>query len=61
MKRADQAGGLATGFRDEKWEWSLEKFYHHLFETDKAIIGLVEEMGMRGQAVFPAPHNVGDL
>ena len=48
-------GGLATGFRDEKWEWPLEKYYHHLFTSDKAIIELVEELGMRDKLFFPRP------
>jgi len=51
----NQTGGLATGFRDERWEWPLEKFYHHLFTSDKAIIGLVEEIGLRDKLFFPRP------
>ena len=51
-----QTGGLATGFRDANWEWPLEKFYHHLFESDKAIIRLVEELGMRDKLFFPTPR-----
>jgi protoporphyrinogen oxidase len=39
------AGGLASGFRDERWEWPLERFYHHIFQTDTAIIKLAEEIG----------------
>jgi protoporphyrinogen oxidase len=50
-----QTGGLATGFRDERWEWPLEKFYHHLFTSDDAIIALVEELGLREQLFFPRP------
>lgn len=50
-----RTGGLATGFRDERWEWPLEKFYHHLFTSDKAIIGLVEEIGMKDKLFFPRP------
>ncbi len=52
---SDQAGGLASGFRDERWKWPLEKFYHHLFTSDKEIIGLVDELGMRDQLFFPRP------
>jgi protoporphyrinogen oxidase len=48
-------GGLAAGFKDPKWEWSLEKFYHHWFESDKDILGLLEEMGLRDQVIFPRP------
>jgi protoporphyrinogen oxidase len=49
---APQAGGLASGFRDEGWEWSLERFYHHLFTTDSDIIQLVEEIGLRDKLFF---------
>ncbi|MBP6016782.1 MAG: NAD(P)/FAD-dependent oxidoreductase [Candidatus Promineofilum sp.] len=50
-----RTGGLATGFRDERWEWPLEKFYHHLFTSDSAIIGLVEEIGLNDKLFFPRP------
>jgi len=48
-------GGLAAGFRDERWEWSLEKFYHHLFTSDKDIINLVNELGMSDKLFFLRP------
>lgn len=50
-----QAGGLASGFRDERWEWPLERFYHHLFETDAAIRGLVDTIGFADRLFFRAP------
>lgn len=49
-------GGLARGFRDRDWAWPLEHFYHHLFETDDAIIALVNELGMRDKLFFPQPR-----
>lgn len=52
----DQAGGLAAGFRDEKWEWPLEKFYHHIFESDAAIIQLTQALGMKDKLFFPTPR-----
>ncbi|MGH2537284.1 MAG: NAD(P)/FAD-dependent oxidoreductase [Candidatus Promineifilaceae bacterium] len=52
---SDHAGGLAAGFRDEAWEWPLEKFYHHLFTSDKAILGLAAELGMAEQVFFRRP------
>ncbi|MCL4267434.1 MAG: NAD(P)/FAD-dependent oxidoreductase [Anaerolineae bacterium] len=55
FEASDRPGGLAGGFRDEAWEWPLEKFYHHLFKSDKAIIGLVEEIGFSDQLFFPRP------
>jgi protoporphyrinogen oxidase len=48
-------GGLASGFRDDGWAWSMEKFYHHWFETDGDILGLTEELGLRNQVIFPRP------
>lgn len=38
-------GGLAAGFRDPGWEWALEHFYHHVFLSDRAILGLAREIG----------------
>lgn len=48
-------GGLATGFYDEKWAWPLEKFYHHLFASDKEMLRLVDELGIRDKLFFPRP------
>ena len=55
LEGADHTGGLAAGFRDERWEWPLEKFYHHLFTSDKSIIGLVNELGIGDHLFFPRP------
>lgn len=55
FEAGDRTGGLATGFADERWEWPLERFYHHLFTSDSAIIGLVEEIGFRDKLFFPRP------
>ncbi len=52
---SSHAGGLAAGFRDEQWDWSLEKFYHHLFTSDKSIISLVNELGIGDKLFFPRP------
>ena len=30
-----EVGGLAAGFQEPGWDWSLEKFYHHWFYTDE--------------------------
>lgn len=49
---ASAAGGLASGFRDPRWEWPLERFYHHLFTTDFAIQGLVREIGFSDKLFF---------
>lgn len=50
-----EVGGLAAGFRDEGWEWTLEKFYHHWFESDQDVLKLMDEIGKRDQVIFPRP------
>ena len=48
-------GGLSAGFRDERWEWSLARFYHHWFATDRDVIGLISELGLSQRLFFPRP------
>ena len=50
-----EIGGLAAGFRDESWEWTLEKFYHHWFANDDAVLGLIQELGAEDKLLFPRP------
>ncbi len=55
---AGSVGGLAGGFKDEHWAWSLEKFYHHWFLTDKAIFNLIDELGWKDKVIVPKPRTV---
>jgi protoporphyrinogen oxidase len=55
FEAADKPGGLASGFRDEHWEWSLERFYHHWFASDDAVINLIQEIGEADKLFFPRP------
>ena len=50
-----QAGGLAGSFRDENWEWSLEKFYHHAFASDDVLLRFGQELGLGDKISFPRP------
>lgn len=52
---SDRVGGLAAGFKDDKWDWTLEKFYHHWFEGDSEMLGLIEEIGHRDKVIFKRP------
>ena len=54
----DQVGGLASGFREPHWEWSVERFYHHWFASDEHILGLIEELGLSDKVLFPRPYTV---
>jgi len=49
------AGGLAAGFRDRAWDWSLEHFYHHWFASDDELIGLIDALGARDRLFFRRP------
>lgn len=52
---ANYAGGLAAGFRASHWDWHLERYYHHLFQTDTAIQQLVDQIGVRDKLFFTSP------
>ena len=51
----ERVGGLAAGFKDDGWEWALEKFYHHWFTSDHALLQLADELGIRDQIMFLRP------
>ncbi|MBE7558831.1 NAD(P)/FAD-dependent oxidoreductase [bacterium] len=48
-------GGLAAGFREPHWQWSVERFYHHWFHSDKDILRLAEELGVRDKVIYKTP------
>jgi protoporphyrinogen oxidase len=58
FESSPQAGGLASGFKEPHWDWSVEKFYHHWFAGDRHILGLIEELGWQEQVLFPRPYTV---
>lgn len=51
-ERESVPGGLAAGFSDAAWKWSLEHHYHHIFTSDRAILQLLKEMGLDSRAFF---------
>jgi len=55
---APNVGGLAAGFKAPHWDWTLERFYHHWFASDSAILGLIKELGWSDQVLFPRPYTV---
>ncbi len=44
FEKEDNPGGLAIGFKDNKWEWPLEQHYHHLFTSDGKILDLARDL-----------------
>ncbi len=55
---ADFVGGLAGGFKEPNWDWSVEKFYHHWFASDRHMLGLIKELGWEDKVLFPRPLTV---
>jgi protoporphyrinogen oxidase len=63
-EREAEPGGLAAGFpigadpeSGERGVW-LEKFYHHLFRTDRAITRLIDEVGLGADLEWRRPLTV---
>ncbi|HAY84864.1 MAG TPA: oxidoreductase, partial [Chloroflexi bacterium] len=51
-------GGLAAGFKEPHWDWSVEHFYHHWFQSDAHMLGLIQELGLSHKVIFPRPYTV---
>ncbi len=58
FESAGHVGGLAAGFKEPHWDWSVEKFYHHWFQSDASMLGLIRELGWQDQVLFPRPYTV---
>lgn len=58
FEAADFVGGLASGFKEPNWDWSVEKFYHHWFASDRHMLGLIKELGWEDKIIFPRPLTV---
>ncbi len=58
FESAEYVGGLASGFKEPHWNWSVEKFYHHWFQSDSEMLGLIRELGLEDKVRFPRPLTV---
>ena len=58
IESAEYVGGLASGFKEPHWNWSVEKFYHHWFQSDSEMLGLIRELGLEDKVRFPRPLTV---
>ncbi len=58
FESAQQCGGLASGFKEDHWAWSVENFYHHWFASDAHMLGLIAELGLSDRVLFPRPYTV---
>lgn len=53
LEASDELGGLAASI--EVGGTPLERFYHHSFTTDRAMIELIEELGLSDRLRFHRP------
>lgn len=44
FERSSQPGGLAIGYKEKEWDWTLEEHYHHWFTNDKNVLNLASEI-----------------
>ena len=47
FERDDKPGGLAVGYKEKEWDWTLEKHYHHWFTNDKSVLNLAKELNYK--------------
>ncbi|OGO31073.1 MAG: oxidoreductase [Chloroflexi bacterium RBG_16_54_11] len=58
FEASGNVGGLAAGFKEPHWDWSVEQYYHHWFASDRYMLGLIDELGWRDKVLFPRPFTV---
>lgn len=47
-------GGLAIGYQENGWDWTLERHYHHWFTNDSAVLALAKDINHK--VVINRPH-----
>ncbi len=48
----ESLGGLAGSYKEKKWDWPLEKYFHHYFTSDKYVKNLSAELGLEDKLFF---------
>ena len=58
FEKESAPGGIARGFKAEGWTDSVEFFYHHWFQKDNDLLGLIAELGLSDRVQFRTPKTV---
>jgi protoporphyrinogen oxidase len=58
FESSDYVGGLASGFKEPNWDWSVEKFYHHWFASDRYMLEFIKDLAWEDQVTFRRPYTV---
>lgn len=48
-------GGLASGYKQKGWKFSIERHYHHWFTNDNYALNLIKSLGMEKDLLIPSP------
>ncbi len=56
FEKEPKLGGLVSSFKESGWSWSLERFYHHFFSSDKEVLGLLEKLEIKNKLFFKNPQ-----
>jgi len=55
FEKEKHLGGLASGFKERDWNWSLESFFHHLFTSDNTAKNLISELNLDSKLFYLRP------
>ena len=55
FEKEKELGGLAGGFREKAWQWTIEKHYHHWFTNDSFALDLIRDLGLEKDLLIPVP------
>ena len=44
FEKDEKPGGLAVGYQEKEWRWTLENHYHHWFTNDRSVLKLAKEI-----------------
>jgi len=57
FEKESELGGLGGSFKNNNWEWSLERYYHHFFSSDKEVLELAKELEIENKLFFKIPKS----
>ncbi|HVZ12764.1 MAG TPA: FAD-dependent oxidoreductase [Patescibacteria group bacterium] len=60
FERDKEPGGLAIGYHEKGWDWTLEQHYHHWFTNDKSVLDLAAEINHKVEVVRPKTSSYVD-
>lgn len=60
LERDNLPGGLAIGYQEKGWDWTVEQHYHHWFTNDKSVLTLASEIGHKVIIKRPKTSNFVD-